>query len=397
MKAVDPSILIIGPELSWFQKPVIDGLTAPGGPDDITGKDAAGRYYIDIISFHSYSFDGSQTRAQVVSKLTSPTGLEESLNYLNARVAASNSAHARTGASAIKTAITEANVGWQNPSTDNLYSVGANSFIGGQFVAEMLGISMKHSVDFVNLWSVIEGNTVATNCGFIDPTTYNKKPLFYHFQMLAKNFKGNYVNGTTNQATVKSFGSQNGTQICVMILNEDATNNYNYTVKLNTSTIAGTSGLKINIGAGLPTEYNGVISNQSTIMLRFDAAGNIIDKTEYKLIGNADLNLPPTVTTFSTTTGIASVTAPENGKFDINVYPNPSIGKFTVELNRKNTEGKDFEMDLYNLIGQVVYHKKTLFENVKEEIELPSIADGTYILHVKQGDQVMTKKLIVAQ
>ena len=397
MKAVDPSILIIGPELSWFQKPVIDGLTAPGGPDDITGKDAAGRYYIDIISFHSYSFNGTQTRSQVVSKLTSAGGLQESLTYLNDRIAACNTTHGRTGTYALKTAVTEANVNWQNPSNDNLYGLGANSFIGGQFIAEMLAVGMKNNLDFMNLWSVIEGNSVATNCGFIDPSTYNKKPEYYHFKMMAENFKGNYVNGTTNQLTVKSFGSKDAQQISVMILNEDLTNSYNYTVQLNTSAIGGSNALKININAGLAGQYTDVIASQSTTLLKFDGNGNIIEKTEYKLSGNAEANLPPTVTKLTITTGIASNDASAGiSNFEVAVFPNPSLGKFTVQLNVQNPEEKNFEIELFNLIGQSVYRKNSIFTNAKEEIELdPSIADGTYIVRVKQGDRMITKKIIV--
>ncbi|MES2140877.1 MAG: T9SS type A sorting domain-containing protein [Bacteroidota bacterium] len=299
MKNADPSILIIGPETAWYDQAIINGLTTPGGASDITGKDGAGRYYLDILSFHTYPFNGTQTRAQVISKLTSAGSLKDNLIALNARLATANSYHGRTGAAALKTAITEANVDYKNSSTDNLNGVGANSFVGGQFVAEMMGVGMKNGVDFFNLWSVIEGSSTALNIGFLDNSTGNKKPLYYHFKLLADNFKGNYVNGTTNQVNVKSFASEDGQQVAVMILNEDLTNNFTYTVRLNTTAIAGTSALKINANAGLAKEFTDVIQNQSTTLLLFDANGNIIKKSEYKLLGNANLNLPPTVTVLS--------------------------------------------------------------------------------------------------
>ncbi len=395
MKAVDPSILIVGPELSWFQKPVIDGLTNPGGVDDITGKDAAGRYYLDVISFHSYSFDGTQTRAQAITKLTSTTGLQSSLVHLNTRVAASNAYHNRTGAAAIKTAITEANIGWQNPATDNLYSVGANSFLGGQFVAELFGVAMKNGVDFVNIWSVIEGNSVPTNCGFIDPSTHNKKPLYYHFQMMAENFKGTYLGGSGNQANVKVMGSKNSSQIIVMVMNQELTTNFNFTVGLNSTSVGGSSALKMNVDAGIAREYTDNISSQSTILLRFDPSGNLVEKTEYKLNGHADVNLPPTVTPMIAT-GIETHTLTPDYEFQINVFPNPSVGKFTVALDKKSPDERTFEVEIYNLIGQSVYRKKFLFVDGKEEIELnPSIASGTYVVRIKQGDQMVTKKIIL--
>src|ERR1043165_3582066 len=167
MKAVDPSILIVGPEIAWFDQGIIDGLTTPGGPNDITGKDANGKYYLDIISFHTYPFNGSQTRSQVVSKLTSSGGYQDNLAHLNARVTAANAYHNRSGAAALKTAVTEANINWQNNPGDDVSGLGANSFIGGQFVAEMLGIGMKQGVDFINIWSVIEGNSTASSIGYL--------------------------------------------------------------------------------------------------------------------------------------------------------------------------------------------------------------------------------------
>ncbi|MES2285347.1 MAG: T9SS type A sorting domain-containing protein [Bacteroidota bacterium] len=338
MKNVDPSILIIGPEPAWYDQAIINGLTTPGGPSDITGKDGAGRYYLDILSFHTYPFNGTQTRAQVVSKLTSAGSLKDNLIALNARLAAANSYHGRTGAAELKTAITEANVDYKNSSTDNLNGVGANSFIGGQFVAEMMSVGMKNGLDIFNLWSVVEGNSTALNIGFLDNSTGNKKPLYYHFKLLADNFRGNYVNGTTNQVNVKSFACQDGQQVVVMILNEDLTNNFSYTVRLNTTAIAGTSALKINANAGLAKEFTDVIQNQSTTLLLFDANGNIIKKSEYKLSGNANLNLPPTVTILSSSqTATITPAGPTNFCVGGSVMLNANTGTgFTYQWKKDN-------------------------------------------------------------
>ncbi len=338
MKNVDPSILIIGPEPAWYDQNIINGLTTPGGASDITGKDGAGRYYLDILSFHTYPFNGTQTRAQVVSKLTSAGSLKDNLIALNARLATANSYHGRTGASALKTAITEANIDYKNSSTDNLNGVGANSFIGGQFVAEMMSVGMKNGLDFFNLWSVIEGNSTALNIGFLDNSTGNKKPLYYHFKLLADNFRGNYVNGTTNQVNVKSFACQDGQQVAVMILNEDLTSNFTYTVRLNTTAIAGTSALKINANAGLAKEFTDVIQNQSTTLLIFDANGNIIKKSEYKLSGNANLNLPPTVTILSSSqTATITPAGPTNFCAGGSVTLNANTGSgYTYQWKKDN-------------------------------------------------------------
>ncbi|MGZ4035519.1 MAG: T9SS type A sorting domain-containing protein, partial [Bacteroidia bacterium] len=46
--------------------------------------------------------------------------------------------------------------------------------------------------------------------------------------------------------------------------------------------------------------------------------------------------------------------------------------------------------------GQEVYLKKTTFTGRREPIDLDGVlAAGTYIVRVKQGDGVITKKIIV--
>jgi hypothetical protein len=299
MKKADPTIKIMGPETAWYNTSVINGLTTAGGADDITGKDANGNYYLDILSFHAYPFNGSQTRSSVLTALTSSGNFNDDLAALNVRLAACNAYHGRTGANAVKSAVTEANINYQNSSSDNLYGVGAMSFIGGQFWAEMLGIAMKHSVEMLTFWSVIEGNSTALNIGFINKDNGNKQPTYHHYKMIADNFRGTYADGTDNQANVKAFGSKDGSQISVIILNEDQASNFNYTVRLNTDAVSGNDPLKVNINAGVAKEYTGVINNQSTTLLIFDAAGNVTKKIEYKLNGHADANLAPTETIIS--------------------------------------------------------------------------------------------------
>ncbi len=307
MKNVDPSILIVGPEIAWFDYTIMDGLTNPGGPDDITGKDANGRYYIDVVSFHTYPFSGSQNRASVISNLTEPYKFQDNLIHLNQRVTACNTFHTRTGTAALKTAVTEANIDYQNPAGDNLGGVGASSFLGGQFLAEMFGIGLKNGVDFMNIWSVVEGNTAASNIGYIDGSTNTKKPLYYHFKLMAENFKGTYANATTTVANVKSFGSKDGQHVYVIVMNEDLTNNYPYTVRLNTAAASGTNALKINVNANIATEYTDVLTNQSTVLLTFDLAGNLTKKCVYGLASHAVSNLAPTCTDYNTIAGLAPV------------------------------------------------------------------------------------------
>lgn len=300
MKAVDPTIRIVGPELAWYDSSILNGLTQANGTDDITGTDANGRYYIDYISFHQYNgFDGTQTRSQVTSVLTQSGGFNDNLATLEGRIASCNLAHNRTGANAVKIAITEANVNYANTTTDSVSGNGAKSFVGGQFWAELMGIAMKHHVDFVTFWSAIEGSTTSGNeLGYIGADQTTLRPSYYHFQMLAQNFRGSVASATDNQALVKTFASKDTDQVAVLIMNQELSTSFNYTVRLDTNPPAGGNTLVVNVDAGLPIESTGTISSQSTILLVFDATGTLKKKIEYKLAGQADSNLPPAVTTY---------------------------------------------------------------------------------------------------
>lgn len=404
MKAQDPTILIIGPECAWFNQNIINGLTTPGGPDDITGKDGNGRYYLDVISFHTYPFNGTQTRSDVISKLTAAGSFQDNLVYLNQRVAACNAAHGRAGNTALKTAVTEANIDWQNDAGDNLYGVGANSFIGGQFWAEMMGIAMKNGVDFINFWSVIEGSSNAGDIGFVDHSTGVKKSSYYHYKMMAENFRGNFVSGTANKANIKILGSQNSQQVVVMVMNQDQTAAYNYTVKLNTATVSGTNPLKINVNAGMANEFSDAIAAQSTVLLVFSSSGVLMKKYEYSLNGNAVANQAPTLTNYNGTTAVEPTASTEEPVgFEIaKLFPNPTNAKFTIQLNKQNIAGRKYYVEVFNIEGQLVLTKTDAeFAKGKEEIDLTytALSSGLYIVRLKQADldDLRTAKVVLAK
>lgn len=301
MKQADPSITIIGPELAWYDTNLLSALTDPASADDITGADpVTGRWYIDEFSYHFYNgFDGTQSRDAVIPILMQPGGFHDNLSALEARLANCNNAHGRSGSSALKIAITEANVNYRNTSSDDLWGGGAKSFVGGQWWAELMGIAMLHHVDFVTFWSTIEGSTTGGNeLGFIGADGTTKRPSYYHFQMLAQNFRGNATAASDNQPLVKTFAAKDSDQIAVLLMNQEYDTNFSYAVRLDLSTPAGGSALKVNVDAGTPMETSGTIVSQSTILLVFDSTGTLKKKIEYRLAGQADANWPPTVTTY---------------------------------------------------------------------------------------------------
>jgi hypothetical protein len=288
MRAVDPDIAVVGPDLSWFDLDIMAELMEPGGASDICGSytaaDGTTQYYLDVVAFHTYPFHGgNQDRDAVIAF---PTGsFEARLEELRGLVDACNDAHHRTGAAALRTAVTEINVEYTNAPL-GIGGLGAQSFLGGQFWAEVMSVGMKHGLELMTFWSVKEGGP---QLGYI-ASDGTRLPSYYHFQMLAKNFRGDYLPGTAlvNGAPsphVKAFAARDADQTVVMILNQDETQDLAYTVRLDGGAVAGPSALKVNLDAGLAREYTPpageLLPAQGTVLLVFDAAGDLRERHAY--------------------------------------------------------------------------------------------------------------------
>ncbi len=78
----------------------------------------------------------------------------------------------------------------------------------------------------------------------------------------------------------------------------------------------------------------------------------------------------------------------------ISLYPNPTTGKLTVEIEAR--DHKDINLEIVNLLGQVVW-KKDLQNNGEprfvEVIDMSKQSKGTYFLRVN-GLPVQTKILL---
>ncbi|MBC6700184.1 carbohydrate-binding protein [Hymenobacter puniceus] len=292
MKAVDPTILTVGPENAAYNG-YFPALV--GGANDITGRDANGRYYIDVISFHTYPFAGTQTRAQVVN---ATTNLTNNVTNLLGLMAAANARHGRSGADALRWALTEFNIDYANPTANTVEGVGVHSFLNGQYWAEVFGVGMKYEGLSMQPWSIHEGGGArgVGDLGYLDgPTAATIKPrsAFWHEMLVAENMHGTNLNATDNQALVKVLSSTDNGTTAVMLLNESEATDYDFTLQLNATAGPGSAPLSINVPAGLNASYSSKLFAQSTLVLLFNAQGQLTRKIIYSL-QHAQSTLPPT-------------------------------------------------------------------------------------------------------
>jgi hypothetical protein len=288
MRAVDPDIVVVGPDLSWLDPDIMEELMLPGGPHDICGTytDTQGvrRPYLDVVAFHTYPFDGSQTsRDQLIGF---PEGaFREDLRELRDLVKACNDAQGRAGVGPLRTAVTEINVEHQNAPL-GIGGLSAQGFLAGQVWAELMSVGLEHGLELMTFWSVAEGGP---QLGYVasDGTLL---PSYYHFQMMARHFRGEYLRGgaLVNGAAstkVKAFAARDADQTVVMILNQEETQDLAYTVRLDGGAVAGPGDLKVNVDVGVVVEYTPpggeMLPAQGTLLLVFAADGTLRERHQY--------------------------------------------------------------------------------------------------------------------
>jgi len=80
---------------------------------------------------------------------------------------------------------------------------------------------------------------------------------------------------------------------------------------------------------------------------------------------------------------------------DINIYPNPNKGEFTVDLS--TVQNGPVTISIYNALGNLMLNRsynttKNKFHHV---FELDHFAKGIYYLQIISGDQIFTRKIII--
>ena len=78
----------------------------------------------------------------------------------------------------------------------------------------------------------------------------------------------------------------------------------------------------------------------------------------------------------------------------LEVYPNPSNGKITLEMNEVNND--IYNVTINNLLGQSVYSSEEYIHGFyKKDIDITEFGKGTYLIAISNSSSIITEKLIV--
>jgi hypothetical protein len=283
IKRYDPNAKIIGFDLASYKGKYLTRLL--GGDLDITKKiPHQNYYYLDMVTFHNYKFKDI-------------TGFENDVKNLKQLLKPINNKREKN--EQIGWAITEFNSHWiVDESLGEDFS--PYNFHNGQIFAEMYDLGMREGAFTICPWSILEGGAdrEGTDLGMFDLVgeKYFPRSNYYHTQMLAQNFRSNYLShqNTNKEVTVIPMGDKNG--FSIMIINKSKSNSFQYNLQLHNSQEKNNDNL-IAINANLKSVFKSNMPPASTEMLIFNNKGKLIKKYAYSS-KDEEMKNPPKVETF---------------------------------------------------------------------------------------------------
>ena len=80
-------------------------------------------------------------------------------------------------------------------------------------------------------------------------------------------------------------------------------------------------------------------------------------------------------------------------KDQIKVYPNPTSGLVTLEID--NSYQSELSVEVINTNGQIIYSNKYNYKHIVEQLDLNSYSDGMYFVKIFTKEFIDVKKLIL--
>jgi hypothetical protein len=281
MKAVDPTIKILVPDLADYYENVYEALLR-SNQNSVAGRDKNGNWYIDGINFHNYPNAKDYTRSDVifysVSKMRGMImDLVEDIEYANEK-------YGRTGGDALIWGITEFNITYDNPDDLSASGIAVPSFINGQFWVDIFCMAMEYQAFTVTPWCIQESDRPSTYFGYIGgPPDFTPHSTFYHQKMLAENMEGQYIKILSENPYLKVFGSTSQDATTIVLMNQD--NEKSFMVDLSAMNKENTDPeiIKLTSAKKINASYKLQISPNSTMVLVFNTAGQKVSGMIYDL------------------------------------------------------------------------------------------------------------------
>ena len=76
------------------------------------------------------------------------------------------------------------------------------------------------------------------------------------------------------------------------------------------------------------------------------------------------------------------------------VYPNPSTGKFNIDL--VNVNDGTYSISVENILGEEVYSEvRSVIHTYSDVLDLTNLSKGVYMLNIKNENSSTSRKIII--
>jgi hypothetical protein len=202
MKWVDPTIKIVGPDLSWKYQPSNDWLTKI--------LQNCGSLF-DIVTIHRYPFD--PTKATIENAAADAPALRGVIAHVQ-------SIMQTTGMGNKPLAITEANITWDGTPSKSTLPASPGTVPAGLWAADTFGVSLETGLWATVFWSTREGWTL----GLFAAADGKPQPAYWAFWLYATHFGPTLLSVSSTPTGVRAYASRNqaddATQVVVVNWND---------------------------------------------------------------------------------------------------------------------------------------------------------------------------------
>jgi hypothetical protein len=91
------------------------------------------------------------------------------------------------------------------------------------------------------------------------------------------------------------------------------------------------------------------------------------------------------------TTGLESV----DGHLQVKVFPNPTSGKFNIQVEAAGQEYAEIGLEIFNLLGEKVYGSSNRYEPTPVVVDLANVTGGLYMIKIYLQDKILTTKIMI--
>lgn len=320
MKAVDPTIMIVGPDLSWRYV---------AGNDWLTPILQGCGQLLDIVAIHRYPFNARQTT--LASAQSDATRFANVLSSVRAIMQA-------TGQGAKPLALTEMNIAYDATACQLDASPGT---IGSAlWLADGLGTAIANDLWTSAVWDISDADS--WGFGLLGPApTHTPRPEYYAYQLYADHFGPTLVEVSQQPSGVRAYASRNqadnATEMVVV--------NWNTSSTLVSFRIAETEGSTV---AGISPSYSLPALSVSAIEIPDDGAATAWSYGDVQhRAGQGPALLPPGAT-ISTDAGLPLLTNACSADASLICPKIPPSSPLITTLGMATTSGLTFGSPPYH-------------------------------------------------